>query len=60
MGLYSVFLGIGQLIGTSIGGYFADWNGVDGLLLLSAILAGITALSLITLRRDEVSELRGA
>ena len=54
MGLYSVFLGIGQLIGTSIGGYFADWNGVDGLLLLSAILVGITALSLMTLRRGEV------
>ena len=59
MGLYSVFLGIGQLIGTSIGGYFADWNGVDGLLLLSAILAGITALSLMKLRRGEVSALSG-
>ena len=53
MGLYSVFLGIGQLVGTSLGGYFADWNGVDGLLLLSAILGGITALSLLTLRRHE-------
>ena len=54
MGLYSVFLGIGQLVGTSLGGYFADWNGVDGLLLLSAILGGITALSLLTLRRREI------
>jgi len=53
MGLYSVFLGIGQLIGTSVGGYFADWNGVDGLLLLSAILGGITAVSRLTLRRHE-------
>jgi predicted MFS family arabinose efflux permease len=53
MGLYSVFLGIGQLVGTSMGGYFIDWNGVDGLLLLSAILAGITAMSLLALRRQE-------
>jgi len=55
MGLYSVFLGIGQLVGTSLGGYFADWNGVDGLLLLSAILGGVTALSLLTLRRHETA-----
>jgi MFS family permease len=53
MGLYSVFLGIGQLVGTSLGGYFADWNGVDGLLFLSAILAAITAVSLLALRRRE-------
>jgi MFS family permease len=56
MGLYSVFLGIGQLIGTSVGGYFADWNGVDGLILLSATLGGITAISLLTLRRRDISE----
>jgi hypothetical protein len=55
MGLYSVFLGIGQLVGTSLGGYFADWNGVDGLLLLSAILGGITAISLLGLRRIETT-----
>jgi MFS family permease len=53
MGLYSVFLGVGQLIGTSVGGYFVDWNGVDGLLLLSAIFGGITAMSLLALRRRE-------
>jgi MFS family permease len=53
MGLYSVFLGIGQLVGTSLGGYFADWNGVDGLLLLSAIFGAITAVSLRSLRRLE-------
>jgi MFS family permease len=58
MGLYSVFLGVGQLTGTSLGGYFADWNGVDGLILLSAILGGITAISLLALRRREISEAR--
>jgi len=56
MGLYSVFLGVGQLVGTSVGGYFADWNGVDGLVLLSAILGGITAASLLALRRREVAD----
>jgi MFS family permease len=55
MGLYSVFLGIGQLVGTSLGGYFADWNGVDGLLLLSAIFGGVTAISLLGLRRQEAA-----
>jgi MFS family permease len=55
MGLYSVFLGLGQLVGTSLGGYFADWNGVDGLVLLSAILGAITAISLLALRRGELT-----
>jgi len=53
MGLYSVFLGVGQFLGTSIGGYFAEWNGVDGLLMLSAIFGAITAVSLLALRRRE-------
>lgn len=53
MGLYSVFLGVGQLLGTSVGGYFADWDGIDGLALLSAILTAITAISLLALRRRE-------
>jgi len=53
MGLYSVFLGVGQFLGTSIGGYFAEWNGVDGLLMLSAIFGAITIVSLLTLRRRE-------
>lgn len=55
MGLYSVFLGVGQLTGTSIGGYFADWNGIDGLILLSAILGGVTILSLFALQRRETA-----
>lgn len=56
MGLYSVFLGVGQFTGTSLGGYFAVWNGVDGLILLSAMLGGITVISLLALRRRETSE----
>ncbi|HJQ67615.1 MAG TPA: MFS transporter [Blastocatellia bacterium] len=53
MGLYSVFLGVGQLIGTTTGGYFADWSGIDGLLLLSAIFGLITCFILVALRAQE-------
>ncbi|HSO76758.1 MAG TPA: MFS transporter [Blastocatellia bacterium] len=53
MGLYAVFLGIGQLAGTAIGGRFAQWDGIDGLLLMSAGLSVITLVSLIALRRIE-------
>jgi MFS family permease len=53
MGLYSVFLGVGQLIGTVSGGLFAGWAGIDGLVLLSAILGLITLWTLVVLRRQE-------
>ena len=33
MGLYSVFLAIGQIIGSLIGGFAADWRGIDGMLI---------------------------
>jgi MFS family permease len=51
MGLYSVFLGVGQLLGAATGGYFAEHRGIDGLLWLSAAFGIITALSLVLLRR---------
>ena len=57
MGLYSVFLGIGQLLGSTTGGYFADWQGIDGLLLVSAIFGAITLMSLIALRRLHPQEI---
>jgi MFS family permease len=53
MGLYSVFLGVGQVIGTVSGGRFADWAGVDGLLLASAIFGSITTVILVFLRKQE-------
>jgi MFS family permease len=53
MGLYSVFLGVGQLIGTTSGGLFAGWAGVDGLVLLSGIFGVITAFTLLALRKQE-------
>jgi MFS family permease len=52
MGLYSVFLGVGQAIGI-IGGPFADWRGVDGIILLIFLLGVFAAAFLIPLRRSE-------
>ncbi len=52
MGLYSVFLGVGQFIGTASGGFFAQWKGIDGLLLLSTVFGAITLISLFSLRKQ--------
>lgn len=57
MGLYSVFLGVGQLLGAMAGGYFAERGGVDGLLWLSAALGVITLMSLLLLRRRHPQEM---
>ena len=47
MGLYSVFLALGQITGSLVGGGAAEWLGVDGLLLASA---GMLAVALGPLR----------
>jgi MFS family permease len=52
MGLYSVFLGVGQAVGI-IGGPFADWRGVDGIILLIFLLGIFAATFLIPLHRSE-------
>jgi MFS family permease len=49
MGLYSVFLGLGQLFGNSLGGIFAHTWGFDGLVYLTAILALIALVFLLIL-----------
>jgi MFS family permease len=53
MGLYSVFLGLGQIIGSLIGGFAAQWRGIDGLLLGTAGVLAIALLPLSRLRRQE-------
>lgn len=53
MGLYSFLLGFGQLGGTILAGPFADWQGIDGLLLFMAIMALLSIGGVILLRRDE-------
>ena len=53
MGLYSVFLGLGQLLGNGLAGLFAHRLGFDGLICLTAILGLVALLSLLTLLRLE-------
>jgi len=55
MGLYSVFLAIGQIIGALIGGFAADARGIDGMLIATAILLAVAVVPLAWLRRDEES-----
>jgi MFS family permease len=53
MGLYSVFLAVGQIIGALIGGYAASTRGIDGMLIATAVLLGVALVPLAQLRRDE-------
>jgi MFS family permease len=53
MGLYSVFLALGQIAGSLIGGGAAQWMGVDGLLLASAAILLMALLPLRWLRGSE-------
>jgi MFS family permease len=53
MGLYSVFLGIGQILGALVSGPAGDWAGIDGLLIASAGLIIIAMLPVGQLRASE-------
>ena len=53
MGLYSVFLGLGQIVGSVSSGAAADWLGIDGLLIASVVLLMIALVPLRWLRGSE-------
>jgi MFS family permease len=53
MGLYSVFLALGQVIGSLFGGGAAEWAGIDGLLIASAVLLVLAFVPLRWLRDSE-------
>jgi len=53
MGLYSVFLAVGQIGGALIGGVAADARGIDGMLVATVVLLGVALVPLARLRRDE-------
>jgi MFS family permease len=53
MGLYSVFLAIGQIVGALVSGWAADWLGIDGLLSASLHLLVVAILPLRQLRASE-------
>ena len=50
MGLYSVFLAVGQIIGSLIGGFAADWRGIDGMLIATVVLLAVALIPLSRLR----------
>ncbi len=56
MGVYSVLLALGQLIGGWIGGPFAHWRGIDGMLVLTFGLIGVTALTVYHLYTSHAQE----
>jgi Arabinose efflux permease len=58
MGLYSVFLAIGQITGALIGGIAADLRGIDGMLIATAVLL-LVALVPLSRLRDEEHQLDG-
>jgi predicted MFS family arabinose efflux permease len=53
MGLYSVFLGVGQIGGALLGGLAAEWRGMDGLLIGTGVLLAVALIPLQRLRRVE-------
>src|SRR5581483_3544545 len=53
MGLYSIFLGLGQLIGNGLGGVFARSWGFDGLIYLTAILGIVALVALLVLYKKD-------
>ena len=53
MGLYSVFLALGQITGALLGGGAAQWQGVDGLLAASLVLLVLALLPVRALRESE-------
>jgi MFS family permease len=53
MGLYSVFLGLGQIGGALIAGVAAEQLGLDGILIASLILLAAAVVPLLALRRHE-------
>jgi MFS family permease len=53
MGLYSVFLGLGNVIGAALGGVFAAWRGIDGLVLATGLLLIVGIVALANLRMHE-------
>jgi len=60
MGLYSVFLGVGQVIGAVVGGISADWKGIDGLIVATVALLAVGLAALLHLRSEEGAFVRSA
>ena len=53
MGLYSVFLAMGQIGGSLLGGVASQWRGIDGLLIATGLLLLVALVPLNRLRATE-------
>ncbi len=53
MGLYSVFLALGQIVGSLVGGVAAEWRGIDGILVATGLALVIALVPLGRLRSVE-------
>jgi MFS family permease len=53
MGLYSVFLALGQIVGSLLGGTAAEIDGIDGILVATLILVAVALAPLSRLRAVE-------
>jgi predicted MFS family arabinose efflux permease len=53
MGLYSVFLGLGQFLGSSLGGPFVDAWGMDGITYVTGLLGLFALILVFRLRKSE-------
>lgn len=60
MGLYSVFLGLGQVLGAIVGGLAASWMGIDGLVVATTGLLAVGMAALLNLRAHEGALVAGA
>jgi hypothetical protein len=53
MGLYSVFLAIGQIVGSFVGAQAAQRAGIDGILVATLLLLGVAMIPIGRLRPYE-------
>ena len=53
MGLYSIFLGVGQLLGAGVGGPLVDWLAADGMILAIALFGLMSTVFLLLMWRVE-------
>ncbi|HEY8692077.1 MAG TPA: MFS transporter, partial [Chloroflexota bacterium] len=53
MGLYSIFLSVGEVTGGVAGGPFAQAWGLDGMIFLTVILAAAATITVVLLRRAD-------
>jgi hypothetical protein len=55
MGLYSVFLALGQIVGAFVGAAAAELWALDGILVATLLLMAVALLPLARLRRFELT-----